>query len=46
MKNDFFVEKIIDTLSVINYLKTFKIEIIYIVNIAEMRNVIIINKTL
>ena len=46
MKNDLFAEKIIDTLFVFNYSKTFEIEIAYIVNIVEMKNVIIINKAL
>ena len=46
MKNDLFVEKIIDTLFVFDYSKTSEIRIIYIVNIVEMKNVIIINKAL
>ena len=46
MKNDLFVEKIIDTLFVFDYSKTSETEIAYIVNIVEMKNVIIINKAL
>ena len=46
MKNGFFVEKIINTLFIFDYSKTFEIEIAYIVNIVKMKNVIIINKAL
>ena len=46
MKDDLFAEKIIDTLFVFDYSKTFEIEVAYIVNIIKMKNVIIINKAL
>ena len=46
MKNDLFAEKIIDTLFVFNYSKTSETKVAYIVNIVEMKNVIVISKAL
>ena len=46
MKDGLFVEKIIDTLFVFDYSETFETEVAYIVNIVEMKNVIVINKAL
>ena len=46
MKDGLFVEKIIDTLFVFDYSETSKTKVAYIVNIIEMKNVIVINKAL